>query len=112
MPSAYRHWGERSGSLDLDEEEDDRPPAKVPGPLIQALGEICDDPTTLKGLEASDTKFARLVEWLGRVREADGDQRIIVFSSFRRTISYLARRLQAAGFGVMELHGGIKDDRR
>ena len=67
---------------------------------------------TLKGLEASDTKFARLVEWLGRVREADGDQRIIVFSSFRRTISYLARRLQAAGFGVMELHGGIKDDRQ
>lgn len=112
LPSAYRHWGERSGSLDLDEEEDDCPPAKVPGPLIQALGEICDDPATLKGLEASDTKFARLVEWLGRVREADGDQRIIVFSSFRRTISYLARRLQAAGFGVMELHGGIKDDRQ
>lgn len=112
LPSAYRHWGERSGSLELDEEEDDRPPAKVPGPLIQALGEICYDPAILKGLEDSDTKFARLVEWLGRVRGADGDQRIIVFSSFRRTISYLARRLQAAGFGVMELHGGIKDDRQ
>lgn len=112
LPAAYRHWGERSGSLELDEEDDDRPAAKVPGPLIQALGEICDDPETLQELEASDTKFDRLLEWIGRILEGDPSQRIIVFSSFRRTISYLARRLQSAGRSVIELHGGIKDDRQ
>lgn len=112
LPAAFRHWGERSGSLELDEEDEEKGPARVPGPLIQSLGEICGDKSVLAELEASDTKLERLLDWLGRVRESDGDQRIIVFSSFRRTIAYLAKRLKVAGYNTIELHGGITGDRQ
>src|SRR3546814_8393124 len=59
LATAYRHWGERSGFLTLDEEDDASPPGALPGPLISALGEICDDPAVLAGLEAADTKLDR-----------------------------------------------------
>ncbi|PNQ02717.1 helicase-related protein [Sphingobium sp. SA916] len=112
LATAYRHWGERSGYLTLDEEDDASPPGALPGPLISALGEICDDPAVLAELEAADTKLAKLLDWLCQLRERDPDQKFIVFSSFRRTISYLAAKLQAAGFAIMELHGGVKADRQ
>lgn len=112
LASAYRHWGERSGSLDLDEEDEDRPNRNIPGPLIQTLGEICDDPAALAALEANDSKFDALRTWLEQIRAKDPEQRLIIFSSFRRSIAYLARRLKQAGFAVMELHGGIKGDRK
>ncbi|WP_066660703.1 MULTISPECIES: SNF2-related protein [unclassified Sphingomonas] len=109
LPTAYRHWGERSGFLTLDEEGDSE--GALPGPLISALGEICDDPAVLAALEADDTKLAKLLDWLRELRARDPDQKFIVFSSFRRAISYLATRLRAAGLAVMELHGGVKADR-
>lgn len=111
LPTAFRHWGERSGFLSLDEEDEEGAGDSLPGPLIAAIGEICDDPARLRELEANDTKFERLVEWLSQLRDQDAAQRVIVFSSFRRTIDYLADRLKKANFKVMELHGGIKVDR-
>jgi hypothetical protein len=59
LASAYRHWGEKTGNLSLDEEDDDAPKS-VPGPLVSALGEICNDRTVLAELERNDTKFERL----------------------------------------------------
>ncbi len=112
LPTAFRHWGERSGLLTLDEDDDGAPHKSVPGPLIATLGEICDDATALRALEAGDTKLERLAGWLKTLQVQDPEQRIIVFSSFRRTIDYLARRLGAVGFNTMELHGGIKGDRQ
>lgn len=116
LASAYRHWGERTGSLEVDEETDDetdsRQKHKLPGPLIQALGDICVDPAQLRALETGDSKFAILKAQLSQIRARDPDQRIIIFSSFRRSIAYLARRLKMAGYETMELHGGIKADRK
>ncbi|MXP41870.1 helicase [Altererythrobacter soli] len=112
LATAYRHWGGRSGFLDLDDEDEDVDRSLVPGPLIAALGEICDEPSVLRELEAHDTKFDRLVSWLEEFRSRDPDQRIIIFSSFRKTIDYLASRLAKVGYTTMELHGGIKIDRQ
>src|SRR3546814_6592087 len=55
LATAYRHWGERSGFLTLDEEDDASPPGALPGPLISAFGEICDDPDVLAGLDKKST---------------------------------------------------------
>lgn len=111
LASAYRHWGEKTGNLSLDEEDDDAPKS-VPGPLVSALGEICNDRTVLAELERNDTKFERLSAAIKDLKSADGDQKLIVFSSFRRVISYLKGRLESQGINVVELHGGIKEDRQ
>ena len=116
LASAYRHWGERSGTLELDEDDDEdsdsKRKSKLPGPLIQSLGDICDDADVLRELEDGDSKFAGLEARLTDIRAKDPEQRIIIFSSFRRSIAYLSRRLKKSGFQVMELHGGIKGDRK
>ena len=110
LPAAFRHWGERSGLLSLDEEEEG--PQATPGPLVGALGDVCTDADILRELELSDTKVKRLVSVLERLAEHDANQKIIIFSSFRRTIDYLARRLAEAGYQALQLHGGIAESRQ
>lgn len=112
LATAYRHWGGRSGLLDLDDEDEDPNRNKIPGPLIATLGEICDETSVLRELEANDTKLERLIAWLQQCRAQDPEQRIIIFSSFRKVIDYLAKRLAKGGYLTMELHGGIKADRQ
>ena len=112
LPAAYRHWGTRTGNLSLDDEDDEYRYKTLPGPLTETLGAICDDPRVLAALEASDTKFQRLVESLRKIRQDLPDEKVIIFSSFRKTIDYLARRLDDAGFESIELHGGIDLDRQ
>ena len=112
LPAAYLHWGERSGSLSLDEDDDDGRPQPVPGPLVAALGEICDDPAYLAALERADTKVDGLLTLLQDIARREPSEKLIIFSSFRRTIAYLARRLTAAGVRTVQLHGGIVDDRQ
>ncbi len=112
LPAAYRHWGKRTGSLSLDEEDDDGQPQSAAGPLVAVLGEICDDPNDLDQLERADTKFDRLLSVLRDIAKREPTEKLIVFSSFRRTIAYLARRLGAAGLNTMQLHGGIVVDRQ
>ena len=112
LPAAYRHWGTRTSNLTLDDEDEGARDNTVPGPLTETLGAICDNPTELAALEASDTKFARLVTWLRDIAKERPDEKLIVFSSFRKTITYLQRRLTDAGFATMELHGGIETDRQ
>ena len=111
LASAYRHWGEKTGNLSLDEEDDDAPKS-VPGPLISVLGEICNNHVDLAELERNDTKFNKLSAAIEGLQAAEGDQKLIVFSSFRRVIGYLKRRLEAQGINVLELHGEIKEDRQ
>lgn len=110
LAAAYRQWGERSGALSLDEDDDG--PAALPGPLVAALGEICDDRDELTALERDDTKFEQLFATVQQFFSNYPDQKLIIFSSFRRTIDHLARRLAERGVSAMELHGGIKDDRQ
>jgi superfamily II DNA or RNA helicase len=110
LAAAYRQWGERSGALSLDEEDEE--PKALPGPLVAALGGICDDRAELEALESNDTKFEQLFASVREFFSRYPDQKLIIFSSFRRTIDHLARKLAGRGVRAMELHGGIKDDRQ
>lgn len=112
LPAAYRHWGTRTSNLTLDDADEGARDNTVPGPLTEALGRICDNPSELSALEASDTKLVRLVEWLRKIRAERPDEKLIIFSSFRKTIAYLERRLSGAGFDTIELHGGVDLDRQ
>lgn len=113
LAAAYRHWGEGSGSLSLDEDVDIEPGAmRKIGPLITKLGEICDDPAELQELERCDSKYDELKRWLRAMQQDSPKEKIIIFSSFRRTLSYLSKRLAVEGFPSIELHGGISDPRQ
>ena len=105
LATAYRHWGELNGTIF---EEAQGEPVQVPGPLVQALGDVCDDPAELAALEAHDSKLDKLQEWLSQIRKrATLDEKLMIFSSFRTCVDYLATRLEQIGHKVMVLHGGV-----
>ena len=112
LPAAFRHWGQRTGNLTADDKEQDAHDNTMPGPLVGSLGEICEDAEILAALEAGDTKLERLTGWLRKIRDEHPEDKVIVFSSFRKTIGYLARRLLEAGFEIIELHGGVDAPRQ
>jgi len=54
-----------------------------------------------------DTKFDSLLEIMRELDRTDAECKIIIFSYFRRTIAYLARRLNEAGYRNVVIHGGV-----
>lgn len=58
--------------------------------------------------EANDSKFKKLVELL----TYSDDEKLVIFSFYRKTLAYLGRRLQAEGVGLATIHGGIHNDER
>lgn len=62
--------------------------------------------SALAGLGDVDTKFDRFVERLEEAHRLSGGQ-VLVFSFFRRTLSYLERRLREGGWKVRSMHGGV-----
>ncbi|WP_375396457.1 helicase-related protein [uncultured Sphingomonas sp.] len=107
LAAACRHWARRAADLSLDDPD---AAAEAAGPLVAKLAALCDDPARVAALEAIDTKFDCLREAIER-QQAAGDSRLIIFSSFRVTLDYLAERLRAAGVSVELMHGGIPEDR-
>lgn len=115
LPAAFRHWRihEQDDEIleDGSNDEETRKTSRVgPGPLTGKLSKICTDATFLELLEREDSKFARLLDGLRQLRE-QGDEKIVVFSSFRTTLDYLSRRLKAEGQAIEIMHGAIKESR-
>jgi SNF2 family DNA or RNA helicase len=107
LAAACRHWARRAPDLSLDDSDDE---GETAGPLVTKLAALCDDPALSSALAESDTKFECLKKAILGQQSA-GDAKIIVFSSFRVTLDYLAGRLRSDGISVELMHGGIKEDR-
>ena len=109
LAASCRHWARMADDFSEDE-DDDRLTKRAAGPLTAKLARLCSSPALLAELEAGDTKLQKL---LGAIREHDtrGDHKVIVFSSFRTTLDYLAEKLRAHGIAVHVMHGGIKEER-
>jgi superfamily II DNA or RNA helicase len=58
-------------------------------------------------LEAADSKFEILREHLKRRRDADPNEKFVLFSFFRGTLAYLSERLQREGLATFVLRGGM-----
>lgn len=108
LPAACGHWARQAVDFALDDPDDDRVMA---GPLVAKLAIACSDPTLLAGLEARDSKFELLLEAFDQHWSPDPTEKLILFSSFRVTLDYLARRLRQEGIPFEIMHGGIKEDR-
>lgn len=108
LSAAYGHWASQVDDYGLDEEADDE---HRPGPLVSRLSEICRAPGAQAALRKADSKFEILCKAMDDIRATEPDDKIIVFSSFRRTIDYLHERLAERGVTSFALHGSIKTDR-
>ncbi len=60
----------------------------------------------------SDTKFDRFLEAIKALQKDDPSCKILVFSFFRGTLSYLHHRLSQLGFKVGIIHGGMSMEER
>lgn len=64
-----------------------------------------------RALPADDPKLARLLEIISQKAEMD-NRRLLLFSSFRHTLAYVATALRMNGVRVGLIHGGVADDER
>jgi ATP-dependent helicase HepA len=64
-----------------------------------------------RGLPADDPKCDRLIDIVTQ-KGSMANRRLLVFSSFRHTLSYLEQALRARGVRVGLIHGGVADEDR
>ena len=116
MPAALKSWKERR--IEIPEEElswtdrDDRRRQQL-GPLTAALVDRSDEFADFNELAANDSKYARMREMLEDFFNRHPKDKVIVFSTFRGTLAYLAERLDEDGISNIVLQGGgqrPKDD--
>lgn len=62
-------------------------------------------------LDETDPKFDRLLELI-RTKQVEENNKIIIFSTFRNTLTYLQRKLERVGVRVGRIDGSVSDDER
>jgi ATP-dependent helicase HepA len=83
----------------------------APGLVEQVRTEIAALVKTSRELPAEDPKVDRLLKIAG-AKAALANHRLLIFSTFRHTLSYLETRLRAAGVRVGKIHGAVSDEER
>jgi superfamily II DNA or RNA helicase len=63
-------------------------------------------------LGTRDSKFQQFEEALRTALSESADSKVIVFSYFRRTLTYLQKQLRARGYDVVQVNGDIPADER
>lgn len=77
-----------------------------------SLSELADEIDKLSGdLPKDDPKFDRMLEVIQEKQTTDNN-RVIIFSSFRHTLSYLRKKLTAQGIRVGQVDGSVPDEER
>lgn len=107
MPAAYRSWQGRLTEYDdeLARADDDENPPEM-GPLTEYLARESRDVVSLAELIANDRKYARLREKLIEFFRLHPKEKIVLFSTFKATLAYLAERLDKEGISTITLKGG------
>ena len=116
MPAALAHWSNTEISL---ENEDDFEPEVIEsiddqdvrrtGTLVSELAKIAASTDVLGQLIKDDSKFKALENNLNDYFLAHPEEKVIIFSYFRATLSYLEKRLEQSGHAPLLLMGGMKD---
>lgn len=124
IPAALRRWKEKSiignhntGNLnictDIDYEfEDNDDFSDLDSNVTININDITD--ADIDQIEANDSKYQRffeaLSEKINEARNNNGTAKIVVFSFFRNTLSYLKKRLEKDGINAEFIIGGMKPD--
>jgi superfamily II DNA or RNA helicase len=114
MAAALEAWRKRAG-LGLEEElyedfgVDDTAPVAEPGPLLRELLDATRRLGDPKELRKHDSKYSDFLREVRVAFEHDSQTKILVFSYFRATLSYLSERLAEDGVRAFVMHGGTED---
>ncbi len=118
MYAAARSWVERALvaediSIQLYEDfgEIESPPRGV-GPLIKHIVDEVLSDFDMETLHDSDTKFESFVDVVSRYLTRYPGEKLIVFSYFKPTLSYLNERLSVLGIPSQVLHGDVEENKQ
>jgi len=117
MAAALWYWSQDDPHLreelyeDLGLELPEAEPTTL-GPLISELRRRTSALGNLAELSRHDTKYARLRDDLRIFLAAHPREKVVLFSSFRHTLRYLAERLRKEGIHCSLLLGGDADKQR
>ncbi len=111
MPAALKAWQDKKAQYaeflyeDIGIEEVENIEL---GPLVQKLSSVSGELATYEDLYNADSKYFRLREMLLSYFKEHKNEKIILFSYFRPTLSYLHERLLKDGVVTTILMGGMK----
>lgn len=114
IPAALAHWRANLVDAGYEDEEEDWSETTTPvlkdgvEKLVAKLSVLAASLPSPERLEIEDSKFAALLAALRAHFVERPAEKVILFSSFRATLSYLRRRLDAAGIPCATLHGGVQ----
>lgn len=113
MAASLRSWQKKLIELEETEEtgeaaEDEKRRSKI-GPLVTEIVRRSRQYVELDRLIVGDTKYRRLKTLLTDFLCQNPEEKVVVFSTFRATLDYLAERLEADGVSCIQLKGGQKE---
>ena len=111
--AASGYWAgiENAGQEPIEETDDDSNPEEE-RPLLARLKGVARELDLTADLQNVDTKFELLLRQLRHCWRSEAGAKIIVFSSFKPTLHYLKRRLEAGGVGCELMHGSVNEPRQ
>lgn len=111
MPAALKSWRETSKEkgYELTDEE-----SSIFSDIwgdnedeIKAFSMPTFDDINLEKLEKDDSKFNEFLKYVKEITEKNPEEKIVVFSFFRNTVSYLFEKLNAEGISSVFIMGGM-----
>jgi superfamily II DNA or RNA helicase len=109
LPAAFKHWKDHESmdaqlwdDLGIESLDEDDPGSGY----YQEVGDLPVD-VELSMLERLDSKYAELKKQLTVLLRNTPSEKLIIFSFYRGTISYLSRRLAKDGFRSVHIVGGM-----
>ena len=110
MPATLRAWRQRRDNIDeLHAAGREKEQAEEVGPLTRAIMERVDDFGSVEELTQVDSKYRRVQDILKEFFDANREEKVVLFSTFRETLNYLGERLSSDGISNLVMHGGITD---
>lgn len=117
MYAAARSWKDRAYSKEMAEQlyEDlgtlDTPQPNV-GPLLRHIAKEVLPTLDIEALRRHDTKYEEFKVAVSKYLSDHPNEKIIVFSYFKATLSYLHGRLSALGISTQLLHGDTRENKQ
>ncbi|MDO9012002.1 MAG: helicase-related protein [Gallionella sp.] len=96
------------GLAEINDDETDEMEVLPPGSLQLEIEQLR---LTARMLDPADPKLEAFLA-IVRDKQTLHNNKLLVFTSFRHTLSYLERKLLAAGIRVGVIHGGVADEDR
>lgn len=105
----FLRTGKFSSQVVSDDEEIEEEGLDLPPELIEQAKELRH---LAAKLPPDDPKLDQLLRIVGESLESEGSRKVLVFSFFRHTLSYLENQLHSGGYRVAAITGQTPDEQR